>query len=429
MSAGNVFHVLVFLIVIGASALAQPTKSDSLKILSERIEILADQLENMQNNNLQPAETEVASYGLGPSASQVYHSTNPFSIAGYGEMVYENFSRENDAGTANGKSDRLDFLRNIIYFGYHFNSRILFNSEIEYEHASTGMGGEVSVEFAYLDFALSRQWSVRTGMLLIPVGIINEFHEPPTYLSSARPLVERYIIPTTWRANGIGILSRPADSWELKLYLSEGMRAEKWSGDSGLRGGRQKGAKSIAESFAVSGRVDYTSWSGNRIGFSFYRGNSGQGLNGTGGSDINAATTLFSLHTDMHWKQLHIRGLYAAAWVEDSAILNDVLGKSGKSAIAKKMSGFYVTAGLNVLPFFVQSEQSLSPYFHFETLDLQEEMPAGFRADPANRFQVVAAGLAFKPHPQIVFKWEFRNNRNDAGTATDQMNLTMGYMF
>lgn len=47
--------------------------------------------------------------------------------------------------------------RFIPYIGYKFTDSIILNAEIEFEHgANTERGGEVTVEFLYLDFLLMR---------------------------------------------------------------------------------------------------------------------------------------------------------------------------------------------------------------------------------------------------------------------------------
>ena len=58
--------------------------------------------------------------------------------------------------------------------------------------------GELELEQAYVDFLIARQFNVRAGMLLAPVGIINERHEPPVFHGVERPFVDTVIIPTTW---------------------------------------------------------------------------------------------------------------------------------------------------------------------------------------------------------------------------------------
>src|SRR5204862_6228332 len=140
--------------------------------------------------------------GLGPAAAKVYGRDRGVAVGGYGEALYQRFASRADDGTPAGRNDTLDLTRAVLYFGYKFDKGIVFNSEIEYEHATTGEGdeekGETSVEFAYLEFPLGRDWGVRAGQLLVPVGFINELHEPPFFLGARRPDVETIIIPSTW---------------------------------------------------------------------------------------------------------------------------------------------------------------------------------------------------------------------------------------
>ena len=92
----------------------------------------------------------------------------------------------------------LDFHRFVLMFGHGFGDRIRFWSELELEHAFVEGGepsGEIELEQAYLDFLINPKFNLRTGMVLIPVGIINERHEPPSFNGVERPFVDTLIIP------------------------------------------------------------------------------------------------------------------------------------------------------------------------------------------------------------------------------------------
>ena len=128
----------------------------------------------------------ISDTGFGPAASKVYAIEQGLSIGGYGEMVYQGFAAQRDDGVDSGRKDELDFLRAVLYVGYKWNDDWLFNSEIEWEHAKAGEGqrGEVAVEFAYLERRIRPEINVRAGLLLVPMGFINELHEPTTYLGA-----------------------------------------------------------------------------------------------------------------------------------------------------------------------------------------------------------------------------------------------------
>ena len=162
---------------------------------------------------------------IGPAASKVYGRSSGLSVGGYGESLYQNFDSKREDGQPSGRTNEWDYLRAVLYVGWKFDRTFVLNSEIEYEHASTGKGGEVSVEFLTLDARLRDELNFRAGLLLAPVGLVNEMHEPTTYLGARRPDTESRILPSTWRANGVGVFGE-AGPIAYKLYLTESLSAE-----------------------------------------------------------------------------------------------------------------------------------------------------------------------------------------------------------
>ena len=191
---------------------AQERDSIRLDELERRIEALTSELERTRlGAEVVAADSSVL--GLGPAAAKVYRVAQGVSVGGYGGIVYENFAGERDDGTPSGAVDRIDVLRGILYVGYKFNDRLLLNTEIEIEHVN-----EIFLEFAYLDYRLSDALGARAGLLLAPMGLVNELHEPTVFLGTARPLTETQLIPSTWRENGVGVFSE-AGPWAYRVYL------------------------------------------------------------------------------------------------------------------------------------------------------------------------------------------------------------------
>src|ERR671914_2496192 len=178
----------------------QESEAGRLAELERRLEVLAGEIENLKIGEAAAAADE-SERGFGPAASKVYRTERGLSIGGYGEALYQNFDSKRDDNAASGKTDTFDLLRGVLYFGYKFNDRWLLNSEIEYEHA----GSEVAVEFAYIDYLWRLEVNVRGGLLLVPMGFLNELHEPTVFLGAKRPAIETVIIPSTWRENGFGL--------------------------------------------------------------------------------------------------------------------------------------------------------------------------------------------------------------------------------
>src|SRR6266542_457473 len=263
-----------------------------LQELRRRLDLLAAEVETLRSGETQGTpltDPQRRLLGLGPSAASVYERKAGVSIAGYGEMLYENFDSPDE-----GAGSRIDFLRAVLYTGYRFNERFVFNSEIEFEHG----GEEVGVEFAYLDYRVRDNLSLRGGMLLVPLGLVNEFHEPNVFIGARRPQTEQQLIPSTWHENGFGVVGS-SGTVSYRAYLVDGFDANGFSA-SGLRGGRQEGIEAKASDWGVAGRLDVNPVPGVLVGTGLYRGNSGQDQFGT--SDIG--TTIVELHG-----QAQIRGV------------------------------------------------------------------------------------------------------------------------
>ncbi len=396
--------------------------------LRRQLEVLADEVERMRSGEkVQPLEPERArALGLGPSATRVYERPRGVSWAGYGEMLYENFSNRDQSGVETGRASQLDFVRAILYSGYRFNEKFLFNSEIEIEHGSTGRGGEVSVEFAYLEYLVNQNLSLRGGMLLVPMGLVNEFHEPNVFFGTLRPRTETQILPSTWRENGFGVVGA-FGPLQFRSYVINGLNAGGFSA-SGLRGGRQKGASARAENLAFVGRLDLAPTAGVLVGGSVYHGGSAQGQYRVEGDRLDVPTTLWEIHGQAQFRGFDLRGLLAEGHVGEALELNQARNLTGASAIAERMRGGYLQAAYNLLSRTSESS-ALSPYYRFEVVDTQNRMPGGFLRNPATDSTFHTLGLEFKPIYNVVIKSDFTWGRNEARSGQNQFNLGLGYSF
>ncbi len=439
-------------VLLGAGvALAQPSdeqiaQDDRIAELERTVKVLADELERTRSEVTVPDEEAalVTQYGLGPAASKVYGIARGLSVGGYAEGFYQNVFHD-----ANGAKDNTDMLRAVLYTGYKFNERIVFNTEIEFEHGTTSStksssGGSVSVEFATLDFFAYPWLNARAGLVLLPIGFINEIHEPPSYYGVQRPEVERRLIPTTWRENGAGLFGELGEQIEYKLYVTNGLNAEGYDA-KGIRDARQSGNRALAEDVAFAGRLDWTPLPGLLIGGSTFLGNAGQNqtFTVTGVPDPvdmpSTFTALWETHAQFEWRGLHLRGLFTMIHLDDAGELTAVLRPTAQGGIneigatevvASEMLGGYVEIAYDVLQWLMpDTERSLSPYFRFEYLDTQYKVPSGFTADKAQEMQFYTAGIQFKPIPNVVVKADVRNGVASAGSAPDEFNLGFGLAF
>lgn len=415
--------------------LDRPERS-SLAQLRAQIEALTREIEEIKLGEDVVSEPGSGRRGLAPAASKVYQVKRGVSIGGYGELLYQNFEAEREDGTPSGAEDQFDALRAIVYVGYKFSDRWLFNSEIEFEHGSTGQAGSVSLEFAYLEYLVSESWGLRGGLLLAPMGFVNELHEPPTFLGTTRPETERQIIPSTWRENGLGFFGDLGD-FSVRAYLLNGFDAvgggsskAKGFSATGLRGGRQKGSKAVALDFGGVARVDYLGVLGLNVGSSIYLGNAGQGSQDPFDptDDLEARTLIWEGHLEYRARGLDFRGLFALAEIDDVEQLNEVKGLIGTETIGDRLTGWYLQLGYDVLR-SVETSHQLIPFVRYEALNTQNEVPTGFAADPTNDREIISLGASWKPIPNVALKADYQIHQNEAERGVNQLNLAIGYLF
>ncbi|MBW2688118.1 MAG: hypothetical protein JRE19_19780, partial [Deltaproteobacteria bacterium] len=202
------------------------------------------------------------------------------TIGGYGELHLNMVKPEDESF-----SSRLDLHRFVLFFAHRFNDRFQFYSEVELEHAFVAESGGVAIpgsfqiEQAFIDWRLLKDTSealyLRAGVILVPMGVINQWHEPPIFNGVERPQVDRVIIPTTWREGGVGIWGQPKEEVRYEFYVMGGLDANGFSGSSGLRGGRLKVTQAVLNGPAFVGRLEWEPILGMVLGVSPYFGLAG----------------------------------------------------------------------------------------------------------------------------------------------------------
>lgn len=330
------------------------------------------------------------------------------TIGGYGELHYNNL----DNGLAGGNDKKeIDFHRAILFLGHEFNDRIRFWSELEVEHAQAGDGkdgGEVSMEQAYIEFDLNENMSSRAGIMLVPMGIINETHEPPTFYGVERNPVENKIIPTTWREGGASLFGRLGSGFSYDLAVHSGLETDWTNADPGkrytVRGGRKSVREAPAEDLAYTGRIKWTGMPGVELAAALqYQGDVTQSMDPTAGS-----ATLFETHAILNKGPYGLRALYAR-WDLDGA---------GPAAVgADEQAGWYIEPSWKITP-------TLGLFARYNQWDNQ----AGDSAD--SEYTQVDLGLNYWPHPDVVLKADYQIQDTPAGKDEfDGFNLGIGYQF
>lgn len=348
-------------------------------------------------------------------------SESKTTVGGYGELHYN----EPDGS----KRGILDFHRFVIYLGHNFNEQLSFRSEIEIEHtkleAGSSNGGELAIEQAYLDYTIHETFGVRAGILLPPVGLINLYHEPPTFHGVERPSVDRVIIPATWRESGAGVYGTISEELKYQAYVMAGLKAEGFNASNGIRGGRQEAFESNPANPSFTGRLDYTPVLGLQLGASFFIGGSSADVDSIG----NATVALWSADARYDVDNFQFRAVGAMATIGDADKINAAFGND----VADRVYGFYIEGAYDVLPLLCpESEQQLFAFARYEKYNTQAATTGFASLVQYNRNDVVV-GLTYKPTYNTAFKFDytFFNNELNSGANKNskQLNLGIGYFF
>ncbi|MCM3879059.1 MAG: hypothetical protein ND807_03025 [Vicinamibacterales bacterium] len=325
---------------------------------------------------------------------------------------------------------RLDFHRFVLLVTHKFSDRIRFVSELELEHAFVeGLeeAGELELEQAYLDFMVSRRFNIRAGMILMPIGILNERHEPPIYYGVERTFVDTFIIPTTWFEVGAGVHGELGRGWRYRAFVASPLNAREFSAEEGIRGGRQQGSDTNIGRPAVTGRLEYVAIRGLTAGASFWTGRSGFEFR----PRFDVPVTVGEADARYSRDRLELRAQFAQVGIGNAALLNDALGRAVgvNPNIARTLRGFYSEAGYRVLSGAKAGDVGI--FARYENFDTQFRMPEGYL--PLKEFDrdAFVLGATYWPDPDIALKMDYSAVRNKSAVvkALDSFNIGLGWWF
>jgi hypothetical protein len=346
------------------------------------------------------------------------------TVGGYGEVHYTNPTGADTPGEVNVR-------RFVVYLAHSFNERIAFRSELEVEDTKVEggeSGGEVALEQLYLDYTLSPAAIIRAGLVLPPIGIINETHEPPTFNGVERPSFDQNVIPSTWRDIGVGLVGTLPGSSGLnyRVFLLNGLVASGFSAGAGIRGGRQEGKEASFANPSLTGRLEWAG-PGLRIGGSFWYGGSANQDPALGTGTFDNAVALVSADARYDTGPFMFRGVVANVSIADAEAIDATYG----SAVGSRIAGGYVEGAYNVLASLAPATaQQLNAFVRYERYNTQAGVPAGVTRDDALARRITTFGLSYKPVYNVVFKGDYQVRRNRAGVGQDeQLSLGVGYQF
>ncbi len=369
------------------------------------------------------------------SADNLLTQNSKLLVGGYGEVHY-NQPLSGDTYN-NGK---LDVHRVVMLLGYNFNEKTQFISEIEYEHVK-----EVYVEQAFLQYKLNNAINFRGGLMLVPMGIINEYHEPTTFNGVERPLIDNTITPTTWREIGFGISGTILSaSLKYQAYVMNGFNgydgSAKLSGAKGMRSGRQKGAESFVSSPNFAGKIEYFGIRGLNLGVSAYLGKTQSKLYNGIDKDDDAAVamadssvvgiSMLGLDARYSISGLQLRGQLYYASLSNTDEYNTFTATDGSlNDVGSAMIGYYAEAAYNVFR-TVDTELQLTPFVRYEFLNTHSSVENNIAKNAAYEKTAFTTGLTLALTKGAVVKTDIQFVKNAAtDTYAKTFSAGIGVMF
>ncbi len=344
------------------------------------------------------------------------------TVGAYGEITY------NQPEADNGE---LDIQRLVLLFGYKFNEKTQFVTEIEVEHVE-----EVFVEQAFVNYAVGDNISLRGGLMLVPMGIINEYHEPTTFNGTERPAVDNVIVPTTWREIGVGVTGRfPDASLTYQAYVFNGFSSTEADGEggvsgllkgsNGLRSGRQKAIRSTVDSPTFSTKVEYYGIPGLRLGLSGYFGSTQAEDDVEEFDGANIGIAMGGLDARYAFRKFTARGQFIYASLSDTEAYNNLTGRDLGSALM----GYYGEVGYNLLP--ITNKQKLFAFVRYENYDTHASTAGTLMRNDAYNRTDITTGLTYHIAPGVVVKgdYQFRDNNAENGDVDNRLNFGLGVWF
>ncbi len=348
-----------------------------------RVVATADAVDNLSQYG---AATDHAGAGAGTTR-----------IGSYGEHHYNHF-RDSDS------DDQIDAHRFVVAIGHQFSDTLSVFSELELEHgfveADEDAPGEVELEQAFVRWQFAEQHALVAGQFLLPVGILNETHEPDSYYGVERNSVEHDIIPATWWETGLMFQGELAPGLSYNAAIHSGLKLEQ--GDE-VREGRQKSAKATAEDLAYTFRLKYTAIAGLELATTLqYQSDVTQGL----AADSSDAL-LLEAHAIYNSGPFALRALWAD-W--------DIDGDGFEAVGRDRQEGWYIEPAYRLL-------DNLGLFVRYS--ELNNSAGIGSSEDS----EIWDYGLNYWLNPQVVFKADYSNNTNKTGPDNDSVNLGVGWSF
>ncbi|MFT5857940.1 MAG: hypothetical protein ACI865_000024 [Flavobacteriaceae bacterium] len=354
-----------------------------------------------------------------------------FAFGSYGEAHY---NQEIVDGTY--QNGTMDLHRVILFMGYKFNKNLQFFTEIEFEHVD-----ELAVEQAYLNYSINSAFNIKGGVILIPMGYVNEFHEPTLFNGVERPDFAKYVIPSTWRELGFGFhgLLKKANL-KYQIYAVNGFKgydgSATFSGSGGLRGGRQNSSKAIFRTPSFTGKLSFYGLNGLRLGLSGYYGASEStaydGLDRTNAAAVQMADStsvgiaMTAINAQYNIGNLQLTAVGSITAISNTDQYNDFTGAD----LGNKIMGYYTEVSYKIPVKKDQAYPRLMPFVRYENYNTHHDVRNVVTKNDAYNRETITGGLGYQITPGTIIKTDFQWVKTGANPKpTNVFNLGFGYWF
>ncbi len=352
-------------------------------------------------------------------------------ISGYGSFKYANNLKD--------KSASINVDRVILFIGHKFNNKISFFSELEIEDAKIeggAVGGELALEQAFIKFNLNRNNYISAGLIIPRIGIINENHLPTTFNGNERTMVEKYIIPSTWRELGLSLYgySNKIAGLNYSLALVNGLSSANFEAGNGIRGGRYEGSNANASSLALTGSLLYykgnlrsqiSSYFGGSAGISKAVADSLMLNNGVFGT----AVSLSEFNIQYLGNRFQAKTLVTFVQIPSAEKINAAYNNN----TPEKMLGSYLELAYNLVKTEARTFRVFSRY---EFLDMNFTMGRKSISSMIKQHYLIS-GFSYLPVNGVIIKldYTYHLNQNQSSVSPIQsinghfIKLGLGYSF
>ena len=343
-------------------------------------------------------------------------------LTSYGEI---NYTRPSKAP----QNAQFDMRRFVLGVQHRFDERTKLVTELEVEHGVTSAtdAGEVALEQAYIERQLTPTWALRAGLFLMPVGLLNESHEPPAFYGADRNRVETAIIPSTWREGGVQIVGNFDNGLTVQGGLATSFDLNKWDAtategrESPLRSVHQELSLAKARDMAVFGAVNWRGVPGLLLGASVFTGGATHGQ-----AAAASRITLWDVHARYTPGRWDLSALYTAGTISNTAALNAPL-VGNPTLIPSAFDGGYVQAAYQL---WRQQDLALSPFVRWEQFNTAKryaDIGPGLTPDPSTAERVWTVGANLQISQGVVVKADLQRFKRDKDN--DRLNLGLGWSF